>query len=481
MKLHALLVVGFLTAAVPATAHGPVSVPPPANLLAPLLYVRFVGAPGVRVSLFPGSPGSQRYDVPTVVGLRPGYIYRVEMSNFPNYPGVDLYPTLEVRGSLALNCKLNPCEHPVPITLDDTDLERVAAGALVTKVYYLENPCLAVPVATKPDEALISEVRWGQDPLDYARCLGRPVLILRLGQRVPTVDELRSQAIDNTILLPGEHGLGRPAVPPYIPWEGVQVYDPVLGPKKPDEECFHDGGDCPPLAVFGAQGKLYNVDPSDTVAEYADSCHKKHIAVSNIVCLCVPRFGLVRSIKLPLGYINVLPPLVAEAPVPLLFTKCRVPPMEVENAKQPLETVGRERPSEAKNLLGPVELEQFLGLAIIIARIQGREVIGMPVKCPPECPLKLCKWADCTCAHIGDVVTFYLKYTNPGELPMSDIAVVDSLTGRLEYIPGSEKSDRPAVFTTQENEACSLKLRWEISGTLPPGESGLISFQVRVR
>src|SRR5262249_7627728 len=159
---------------------GPVTVPPPANMLAPLLYVRFVGAPGVRVTLSPGCPAAQGYDVPAVVGFRPGYIYRVQLKGFPNYPGVDLYPTLEVRGSLALNCKLNPCEHPVPVTLDDTDLERVAAGALVPKVYYLEPPCLAVPVATKPDQALVSEVRYGQDPLDWARTLGRPVLILRL-------------------------------------------------------------------------------------------------------------------------------------------------------------------------------------------------------------------------------------------------------------------------------------------------------------
>jgi hypothetical protein len=33
----------------------------------------------------------------------------------------------------------------------------------------------------------------------------------------------------------------------------------------------------------------------------------------------------------------------------------------------------------------------------------------------------------------------------------------------------------------QQNEAGSVILRWEINGRLPPGESGIISFQARVR
>jgi hypothetical protein len=51
----------------------------------------------------------------------------------------------------------------------------------------------------------------------------------------------------------------------------------------------------------------------------------------------------------------------------------------------------------------------------------------------------------------------------------------------LEYIPGTAQADRPAVFTMQSNEAGSLILRWEISGTLQPGASGALRFQARVR
>ncbi len=79
------------------------------------------------------------------------------------------------------------------------------------------------------------------------------------------------------------------------------------------------------------------------------------------------------------------------------------------------------------------------------------------------------------------MVTFYLKYTNQGGLPITDIAVSDSLAGRFEYVPGSAHADRDAVFTTQPNEAGSLIVRWEVAGALPPGQSGTVSFQVRIR
>ena len=96
-------------------------------------------------------------------------------------------------------------------------------------------------------------------------------------------------------------------------------------------------------------------------------------------------------------------------------------------------------------------------------------------------PLLLCKTVDTTCANIGDVVTFMLRYSNPGPTPMSNVVVNDSLTGRLEYVPGSAKSDRDANFTTQENEAGSVILRWEIGGTLPAGQSSFLRFQARIR
>ena len=64
---------------------------------------------------------------------------------------------------------------------------------------------------------------------------------------------------------------------------------------------------------------------------------------------------------------------------------------------------------------------------------------------------------------------------------MTDVAVCDSLSPRLEYVPGSAAADRDAVFTVQPNEAGSMILRWEISGRLLPGQGGVVRFKARVR
>jgi uncharacterized repeat protein (TIGR01451 family) len=96
-------------------------------------------------------------------------------------------------------------------------------------------------------------------------------------------------------------------------------------------------------------------------------------------------------------------------------------------------------------------------------------------------PLRLQKWASTNAARPGEVVTFYLRYTNTSNRPLRDIAITDNLAPRFEYVAGSARSDREAVFVLQENQAGSRILRWEIRDPLPPGQHGTISFQVRVR
>ena len=129
-----------------------------------------------------------------------------------------------------------------------------------------------------------------------------------------------------------------------------------------------------------------------------------------------------------------------------------------------------------------------------LARVTGPSVVGVVAglavtagieethhTVPPDKPLLLVKWADKQSAQVGDVVTFFLKYSNLGGRPITDVAVSDSLTGRLEYVTGSAHSNRAAVFTTRPNEAGSVILHWEMSGTLPPGEMGIVSFQAIIR
>jgi uncharacterized repeat protein (TIGR01451 family) len=181
---------------------------------------------------------------------------------------------------------------------------------------------------------------------------------------------------------------------------------------------------------------------------------------------------------------------VQVGPMALLGTKAVLLLTEVERTRLVKQLEFARQLSNRINIQGA---EQIIGTAVegrveagpqvIRAEAETRDltVCCNEVPCPPDKPLVLIKCADRHSAQIGDVVTFMLKYSNHGGRPITDVAVTDSLTTRLEYIPGSSQSDRPAVFTMQPNEAGSLVLRWEISGRLLPGQSGIIRFQARIR
>jgi uncharacterized repeat protein (TIGR01451 family) len=508
--------------------------------------VRFSGPAGAHVAFFQGPAPARDYAAPVAVGLRPGYVYRVRIQGMADYPDVALYPTLEVRGTLELPPKYNAAEYPAPVTLTDSDIRQALAGSLITKVIYLEHPERATPIATKPGQALESDLPAGRDLLDEARTLGRPVAILRLGERTYREEELAAESTPGTILLPGDRSLPAAAKAPWVPWACIRVYDPILGRRFPEEECLHDGGDVGLPAGIDRNGKLGGLDPSDSIAEYTDSAGRRRVVKSNRVCICVPRYAVLRSEAPPAGASTVYAPIGAEAVRARAQVSIRVPSLQTEQTTPLLALHGRLRASGTQNREGLVVLNRvevlraevvemgvgaFLGTnrlvtltelqraelarclkivqqfgraagpealsgskgTAVVGRIEGVNVIAtvaetrdLTVACyeephPPEKPLVLYKWASAQAAQVGDIITFYLKYSNHGGQPITDVAVNDSLTGRLEYIPGTARADRDAVFTTQENEAGSLILRWEIGGTLLPGTSGVVSFQARVR
>lgn len=541
------LSVAFLTAvavACFAMAQMPALPPPPGHGPAPLLYVRFEGPPGMHVTFFPGYGPGKVLPAPVTVGLRPGYVHRVQLSGLPGQPGTTISPTIEVRGSLCLSPKVRASDHPAPIRFSERDLERILSGSLTTKVVYLEHPEKALLV---PGDGLLEmDYPSSTDLLEEARGFGRPMLVVRAGQRQVSAEDLARQAIAGTMLLPGDRGLTMPSVPPCLPWDGVRLYDPILGPKLPEEECLLDGGDRGRPAGLDREGRVLGLDPSDTVAEYSDSKGRRHLAISNKVCVCVPRFAVLRS-ELPLhGVEGVLALKDAQSIERRGQVELRQPPREALKNEQLGAIQGRMRPTIALGELGPhtlVKLEVLraqvldVGPGVLLGRkqllqleevhrvrlakqiefaqeltqgvgpqavdaVQRTSVVGraeglgvirataetrsITICCneepkPPEKPLCLFKWCNAQSAKIGDIVTFYLRYSNQGGQPISDVAVSDSLTGRLEYVPGSAKSDRDAVFTMQQNDAGSVILRWEIGGRLLPGESGVVSFQTRIR
>ena len=158
---------------------------------------------------------------PSLAGLLLGPVYRVKLCNMPDYPGMVLYPTIE------LVDRLHPpagraTEFPIIVPFTAQELELAEQGQLITKVIYLEQPNRASLNSAGRGQA-IAPVRVGtrENPLEIADVNGRPMAIVRLGGRVP--DTNRPE--------PGFFGSGAPVQAISRPAAGDRIDLPT--PKPP--------------------------------------------------------------------------------------------------------------------------------------------------------------------------------------------------------------------------------------------------------
>src|SRR5438105_2987553 len=114
MKHFSIFSALLILSAVQPASRGQALPTPPKQGPAPLLFVRLLGPAGTRVTFYQGSPAGREVILPVTVGLRPGYAYRLKVSNLPGRPGLELFPTLEVRGTLLLPASLRASDYPAP-------------------------------------------------------------------------------------------------------------------------------------------------------------------------------------------------------------------------------------------------------------------------------------------------------------------------------------------------------------------------------
>jgi uncharacterized repeat protein (TIGR01451 family) len=472
----------FLAASL--TAGAP---PSPPSAFSQTMHVQVVGPAGLRTTWRPGTPAARAVD--GAVGLRPGYIHRAQLTGYADEPNTVFDISIEVRETLFMPVTLNPADFPATIPVSADDLKRVLAGGMITKVIYLEDPLTAAPESTTPDQPLEREAARGETAFETAKRHGRPMLIARLGSRSLSAEELIGVDIAGTLQYPGEP-LAPPAHPPILQGKHFQWWDPTLGPKIPTEELLPDGGDIGPRMGIGPDGHLGNLDATDTGIEYRAG-GKRRAAISNRVCLFAPRFPVIREELLPAGYGVVLPVgLAAQAAGPGLNRKT-LPPLVANGATNPALVRKTEQPHATIVRVALHELESFQGGPLVLGTVEGLLVKATVIEpltliqyrdqCKPSDPLVLIKTLDPREAKPGDIVTFTIKYVNYGGKPAENIIVADSLASRLEYVPGSSRGDRPTTFTMQANEAGSAVLRWQVAGDLPPGQSGIVQFQAKVR
>jgi uncharacterized repeat protein (TIGR01451 family) len=455
---------------------------------APLLYVKVTGPEGLQTTWITGEPEGTQFDRPATVGIRPGYHYRFALSNIPGNRAARLFPSLEVHGSLQVPRHLDPVKHPVPLVFTEDDLNRALEGKFICKAICLEDPDKADPLATKPLQLLESAVGSEKEAIEAARGKGRLLVILRFGEREYTTQELLRENLPNTILLPGQASIGMPPLPPPLTWGCIPLYDPILGKIVSKEECLFDGGDTKIPLGINLENKLYGLDASDTAVEFNLTNKGRRVVPSNRVPICVPRYVAFRCEAVPTGHQLVAGPMGASKVDPAIFLAAKTPPLMVKGPQAPQGMQNKQRAQGTNGSFNVAVLELFTGRPMAVAQLNKLQVIA-EVREPEDItafpkyqPMVLHKWI--TPKHpqeIGEIITVHLRFQNTSSSPMTEVVVSDSLTARLEYIEGSAKTDRPATLTVKPNEAGSVVLRWAIDGKVLAGESGLITFQAKIR
>jgi hypothetical protein len=147
--------------------------------------VRFMEPAGMRITWFTMEDGkagfSAKYlEAPARYNFAQACIYRLKLSDIPNRPGLELYPTMEV---VPCNARTSTflAHSAVPVSFTPDDFAQAAAGNFVVKVVYLPDPQFQDLASTGPDIVVSSQLEPGVDPIAEAHKRGSILLILRLG------------------------------------------------------------------------------------------------------------------------------------------------------------------------------------------------------------------------------------------------------------------------------------------------------------
>lgn len=148
--------------------------------------VEFKLPPGAKVSLAANGDFCEPLSESAVVGMLIAPVYRLRVTNIPLQEGLEVFPTIEIIDRLYPPAG-QAWRFPIPIELTIDDLALALAGKFVTRVIYLEEPGTALPVASGGAQQWY-DAGPGSNPLFEADRLGRPVAILRMGGRLPDLE-----------------------------------------------------------------------------------------------------------------------------------------------------------------------------------------------------------------------------------------------------------------------------------------------------
>ncbi len=316
---------------------------------------------------------------------------------------------------------------------------------------------------------------------------------------------------------------------PQGPWTAAGVHHPW-----PEDEYLRDGGDQGRPVGANKRAEVVGLKMEDTVAKYNTRDGHTVVQVSNEVALYSPRFGAVRQVvgaaaeqerqkaagvdepihssspqayQFPAGAKQNLQLNGAIVANPAVALRSKQGDGALSSALGPRGFQDRFKPYEnlaiirqgmlrntdmlrlARGATAAIAWSQVESLEILLDRknatadVKYDQAMGLyTVNSPPGRPrFQLVKVASKAFAKPGEEVDFTLRFDNLGNETIGQVAVLDSLSTRLEYVPNSAQCSVAATFTTQPNEGDSLVLRCDLAQPLQPGQGGILRFRCRVR
>ncbi|MEN6458609.1 MAG: DUF11 domain-containing protein [Thermoguttaceae bacterium] len=312
------------------------------------------------------------------------------------------------------------------------------------------------------------------------------------------------------------------------PWSPPGIRKPW-----PRDEYLCDGGDEGRPAMVSGRGEVGGVEMEDTVAAYKTLDGRTVVEPSNRVCVYSPRFGAVRQVvglvaheerqqlsgvSKPVGpstptsnqFVghakqNIQPnDQIAARPAVAMRTRqgdgamsSAVGPRSFQNGFKPYENlsvirIGAYKEAEmaflAKSSNAAIAWSHNQAVQIVLDRKGAmatvkyddvRSIYTVSTEGRPR--LRLVKLASTAMAKPGEEVTFTLRFDNLGDQPIAKVVIIDSLSTRLEFVPGSAECSVEAKVSTQPNEGDSVAVRCELAGPLAPTKGGILRFRCRVR
>ena len=299
------------------------------------------------------------------------------------------------------------------------------------------------------------------------------------------------------------------------------------------DEYLCDGGDRAYPVHYDHTG-MNGLHTEDTVAEFVDSNGRRRVLPTNKVCVYSPRFAAVTAVTEPNENIKSDFLIANRGRTVGHDVDARLVPIDHRQAHGTERFVTRKRGSELRNPVLQEQVEGGLrhaqhdntiqayneytyvrtgillkaeearlatsiqsavtltraehpiiqahaaGLGEVRSVFRENELIG---KDEPGRPgrLRITKLADRHEAQPGDVVTFTIRFDNLGDLPLTEVRIIDNLTPRLEYVPDSATFDLAGRLDVEDNGEGSLILRWILDEPLPGHQGGVATFQAKVR